>query len=64
MNLSSYRDCDYAVFMGYYRQATYLMDDDIREELHETIGDLVDEPTFLWAYCKEHLAKYGEVFSI
>ena len=51
------------VSAGLYDQAVNLMDDDIREELHQEIAPCTDEE-FLRAYMERHLAKYGEEFTI
>lgn len=47
----------------YSAQATNLMDDDIREHLHEALAPC-DDITFLTAYMEEHKHKYGENFTI
>ena len=48
---------------GMYEQAVNLMDDEIREELHEEMSPCTDEE-FLTAYIKAHKAKYGKDFEI
>lgn len=40
-----------------------LMDDDIREKLNSDLAPC-DEQTFIDAYCKAHLEKYGKEFEI
>lgn len=46
-----------------YEAAVMLMDDDIREKLHEEITPCTDQE-FFDAYCKAHEEKYGEEFSV
>lgn len=48
---------------GLYNAAVELMDDEIREELHNS-GDYDTDEAFLEAYMKAHEAKYGEHFCI
>jgi len=48
---------------GMYDAAVNLMDDEIREYLHETIAPCSDEE-FLTAYMREHEEKYCEDFTI
>lgn len=40
-----------------------LMDDDLREQLHETITPCVEQ-VFVDAYCQAHIAKFGNKFTI
>ena len=44
--------------------AVELMDDDIREKLHEQIGFDCSPEEFYNAYCVMHHAKYGEDFRV
>ena len=44
-----------------FQAAVLLMDDDIREELHEEMAPC-SEQEFFDAYCARHLAKYDQVF--
>lgn len=46
-----------------YKAAVELMDDDIRESLHNGPVSYTDAH-FLWEYCKRHLEKFGEPFNI
>lgn len=46
-----------------YGAAVYLMDDDIREALHGTIG-LDNDQAFFDAYCASHLDKFDETFEL
>ncbi len=46
-----------------YDAAVELMDDDIREAVHEDLAPCTDA-AFLWEYCKRHLEKHGEDFEI
>ena len=48
---------------GYYETAVMLMDEEIRERLHNTIAPCT-ELEFLEAYMNEHEEKYGEKFVI
>lgn len=48
---------------GYYDAAVNLMDDEIREELHNEIAPCSDLE-FLEAYMKAHEEKFGEEFKI
>lgn len=48
---------------GYYEAAVNLMDDEIREELHNEMAPCTDLE-FLEAYMKRHEEKYGEEFVI
>ena len=48
---------------GYYEAAVNLMDDKIREELHNEMAPCTDLE-FLEAYMKRHEEKYGEEFEI
>lgn len=48
---------------GYYEAAVNLMDDEIREELHNEMAPCTDLE-FLEAYMKRHEEKYGEEFEI
>lgn len=48
---------------GLYPAAVALMDDEIRELLHEELTG-VDEIVFLREYIKEHYKKYQEVFTV
>lgn len=43
--------------------AVTLMDDDIREELHEELRPCTDQ-RFFNAYLEQHYADYGEEFTI
>ncbi|WP_298049182.1 hypothetical protein [uncultured Bifidobacterium sp.] len=46
-----------------YDTAVNLMDDDIRESLHDSISPCSDQE-FLNAYLEAHYAKYGEEFTV
>jgi hypothetical protein len=46
-----------------YPAAVSLMDDEIREAVHDDLAPCSDA-RFLWEYCKRHQEKYGESFSI
>lgn len=48
---------------GLYSAAVALMDDEIRERLHNS-GDYETEESFLAAYMEAHEAKYGVAFCI
>ena len=48
---------------GYYEAAVNLMDDEIREELHNEMAPCTDLE-FLEAYMERHEKKYGEEFEI
>ena len=48
---------------GLYNAAVELMDDEIREELHNS-GDYDTDEAFLEAYMDAHEAKYGAAFCI
>ena len=48
---------------GYYEAAVNLMDDEIREELHNEMAPCTDLE-FLEAYMERHEEKYGEEFEI
>lgn len=48
---------------GLYAAAVELMDDEIREELHNS-GEYETEEDFLAAYMERHEAKHGEPFTI
>lgn len=48
---------------GLYNAAVELMDDEIREELHNS-GDYDNDEAFLEAYMDAHEAKYGIAFCI
>lgn len=48
---------------NYYEIAVELMDNEIREKLHNKIAPCTNEE-FLEAYKKEHYKKYGEEFTI
>ena len=48
---------------GYYEAAVNLMDDEIREELHNEMAPCTDLE-FLEEYMKRHEEKYGEEFEI
>lgn len=48
---------------GLYNAAVELMDDEIREELHNLLAPCSDAE-FLSAYMEAHRAKYGEDFTI
>ena len=45
-----------------FEVAVNLMDDDIREQLHNE--GIIDKQEFLDKYCEKHLAKYGASFGI
>ena len=51
------------VAAGLYNAAVALMDDDIREELHDKLSPCSDLE-FLEAYMEEHEKKYHEPFCI
>lgn len=42
----------------------FMMDDDIREDLHLEMGGHCSEAEFFEEYCRRHLVKYGEEFWI
>ena len=46
-----------------YDAAVQLMDDEIREDLNMEIAPCTEQE-FFDAYCKRHLEKYGEEFTI
>jgi len=46
-----------------FDSAVELMDDDLREELHEELAPCSDA-RFMWEYCKRHQEKFGEAFTI
>lgn len=48
---------------GYYEAAVNLMDDEIREELHNEMAPCTDLE-FLEAYMERHKEKYGTEFEI
>jgi len=48
---------------GYYEAAVNLMDDEIREELHNEMAPCTDLE-FLEAYMERHEEKYGKEFEI
>lgn len=48
---------------GLYNAAVELMDDEIREELHNS-GEYDTDEAFLEAYMEAHEAKYGTPFCI
>ena len=48
---------------GLFEQAVNLMDDEIREHLHDELAPCTDE-TFLAAYMEAHKGKYGDSFRI
>ena len=47
----------------YYNAAVALMDDDIREQLHEEMAPCTDQE-FFTAYEKAHKEKFGEEFIV
>lgn len=47
----------------YYSAAVALMDDDIREQLHEEMAPCTDQE-FFTAYEKAHEEKFGEEFIV
>lgn len=47
----------------WYNGAVDLMDDEIRENLYDTITPCTEQE-FFNAYCKAHLEKYGEEFEL
>lgn len=48
---------------GYYDAAVNLMDDELREELHNELAPCSDLE-FMEAYMKAHKEKFGEEFKI
>ena len=48
---------------GLFDAAVALMDDEIREELHNKLAPCTEEE-FLEAYIEAHFQKYGEEFTI
>ncbi len=48
---------------GLYNQAVELMDDDIREQLHQELAPCSDEK-FLSEYMIAHFEKYGKEFEV
>lgn len=48
---------------GFYDAAVVLMDDEIREDLHNKLAPCTEEE-FLEAYIEAHFQKYGEEFTI
>lgn len=48
---------------GLFDAAVALMDDEIREELHNKLAPCTEEE-FLEAYIEAHFKKYGEEFTI
>jgi hypothetical protein len=46
-----------------FRAAVELMDDEIREAVHNEFAPCSDA-RFLWEYCKRHEAKYGKPFVV
>lgn len=48
---------------GYYETAVYMMDDDLREDIHREMAPCSDAE-FLTEYCKRHAEKFGEEFTI
>jgi hypothetical protein len=48
---------------AYMAAAVELMDDDIREDMHNN-GDCDNDAQFLMEYEKRHLDKYGQAFTI
>jgi len=47
-----------------YDAAVNMMDDDLREAIHNSITESMTPQQFFNAYCKAHLDKYGEVFEL
>jgi len=54
---------DAAAAKRLYNAAVALMDDDLRESLHNEIAPCTDRE-FLVAYCAAHSDKYGEEFEV
>lgn len=48
---------------GLYNAAVQLMDDEIREEIHNNLAPTTEEE-FLTAYMERHEKKYGEPFAV
>lgn len=48
---------------AYFDAAVALMDDEIREELHNELAPCTEDE-FLVAYKAAHYAKYGEEFAV
>jgi len=48
---------------GLYNAAVELMDDEIREDLHNS-GEFDTEEAFLVAYMEAHETKYGKPFTV
>ena len=46
-----------------YQAAVVLMDDDLRESVHERLAPCTDDE-FMAAYEKAHFEKFGETFTI
>lgn len=46
-----------------FEEAVYLMDDEIREEVHRKMAPC-SEQEFMDAYAKAHHEKYGEEFKV
>ena len=46
-----------------FEAAVNLMDDDIREALHQSIAPCTEQE-FFDAYCEAHEEKYGEEFAV
>lgn len=56
-------NCEEIIDENLYDAAVNLMDDQIREELHNELAPC-SNLEFLEAYCKKHKEKFGEEFTI
>lgn len=57
------KNVSYILETGMYEEAVNLMDDALREEMHQE-GKWNTEKEFLMEYARRHAAKYGEAFQI
>lgn len=48
---------------AYYEACVEMMDDDLREELHDRLAPC-SEAKFLKTYCKEHIRRFGSPFIV
>lgn len=47
-----------------FEAAVYMMDEELREELHSELVGQVDEQGFYEAYCELHFIRFGEVWEL
>jgi len=57
-------DLNKSMAREYYNACVYIMDDELREQLHASLDGTCTDTYFLKLYCNLHKEKYGVHFSV